>query len=39
LEQIEKNKKQSLAEANDIIVEDEIIAKAENNIKDSIETE
>ena len=39
LEQIEKNKKQSLAEANDIIVEEKIIAKAENNIKDSIETE
>ena len=36
LEQIEKNKKQSLAEANDIIVEEKIIAKAENNIKDSI---
>ena len=39
LEQIEKNKKQSLAEANDIIVEEKIIAKAENNIKDSTETE
>ena len=39
LEQIEKNKKQSLAEANDIIVEEKIIAKSENNIKDSTETE
>ena len=39
LEQIEKNKKQSLAEANDKIVEDEINAKAESNIKDSTETE
>ena len=39
LEQIEKNKKQSLAEANDIIVEEKIITKAENNIKDSTETE
>ena len=39
LEQIEENKKQSLAEANDIIVEEKIIAKAENNIKDSTETE
>ena len=39
LEQIEKLKKQSLAEANNTIVEDDIVAKAENNIKDSIETE
>jgi len=39
LEQIEKHKKQSLAEANNTIVEDDIVAKAENNIKDSIETE
>ena len=39
LEQIEKNKKQSLAEANDIIVEDEINAKAESKIIDSTETE
>ena len=39
LEQIEKNKKQSTAEASDIIVEDDIVAKAENNKIDSIETE
>ena len=39
LEQIEKNKKQSLAEANDKIVEDEINAKAESKIIDSTETE
>jgi small subunit ribosomal protein S6 len=39
LEQIEKNKKQSLAEANDKIVEDKVIAKAENKITDSTETE
>ena len=39
LEQIEKNKKQSLTEANNLIVEKEIVAKAENNKIDSIETE
>jgi len=39
LEQIEKNKKQSLAEADNVIVEDKIIAKAENNIIDSLKTE
>ena len=39
LEQIEKNKQQPLAEADDIMVEDDIIAGAENNIIDSIETE
>ncbi len=39
LEQIEKNKAQSLAEADNVIVEDDIIAKAENNVKDSNETE
>jgi small subunit ribosomal protein S6 len=39
LEQIEKNKAQSLAEANNIIVEDDNIAMAENNVKDSSETE
>jgi small subunit ribosomal protein S6 len=39
LEQIEKNKKQSLAEANDTTEEDEVVAKAENNIIDSIENE
>ena len=39
LEQIEKNKKQSIAEASDIVVKDDIVAKAENNKIDSIETE
>jgi len=39
LEQIEKNKAQSLAEANNVIVEDDNIAKAENNAEDSNETE
>ena len=39
LEQIEKNKKQSLAETDNVIVEDKIIAKAENNIIDSLKTE
>jgi len=39
LEQIEKNKEQLLAEAENVIVENEVIAKAENNIIDSIETE
>jgi len=38
LEQIEKNKEQLLAEAENVIVENEVIAKAENNIIDSIET-
>ncbi len=38
LEQIEKNKAQSLAEANNVIVEDVKIAKAENDVKDSNET-
>ena len=38
LEQIEKNKAQSLAEANNVIVKDDKIAKAENNVKDSNET-
>ena len=38
LEQIEKNKAQSLAEANNVIVEDDKIAKAENDVKDSNET-
>ena len=38
LEQIEKNKQKSLAEAVDIIVEDDIIAGAESNVIDSIET-
>jgi small subunit ribosomal protein S6 len=39
LEQIEKNKAQSLAEANNVIVEDDKIAKVENDVKDSNETE
>jgi small subunit ribosomal protein S6 len=39
LEQIEKNKEQLLAEAENVIVENEVIAKAENDIKDSIKTE
>ncbi len=39
LEQIEKNKEQLLAEAENVIVENEVITKAENNIIDSIETE
>ena len=39
LEQIEKDKEQLLAEAENVIVENEVIAKAENNIIDSIETE
>lgn len=39
LEQIEKNKEQLLAEAENVIVENEVIAKAENNIIDSTETE
>jgi small subunit ribosomal protein S6 len=39
LEQIEKNKALSLAEANNVIVEDDKITKAENNVKDSSETE
>ncbi len=39
LEQIEKNKAQSLAEADNVIVEDDKIAKVENDVKDSNETE
>jgi small subunit ribosomal protein S6 len=39
LEQIEKNKEQPLAEADNVIVEEDIPAKVENNIIDSIETE
>ena len=39
LEQIEKNKEQPLAEADNVIVEENIPAKVENNIIDSIETE
>jgi len=39
LAQIEKNKEQPLAEVDDVIVEKDIPAKAENNIIDSIETE
>ncbi len=39
LEQFEKNKAQSLAEANNVIVEDDKITKVENNVKDSNETE
>ena len=39
LEQIEKNKAQSLAEANNVIVEYDKIAKVENDVKDSNETE
>ena len=38
LEQFEKIKAQSLAEANNVIVEDDKITKAENNVKDSNET-
>jgi len=38
LEQIEKNKALSLAEANNVIVEDDKTAKAENDVKDSNET-
>jgi len=38
LEQFEKNKAQSLAEANNVIVKDDKITKAENNVKDSNET-
>ena len=38
LEQIEKNKALALAEANNVIVEDDKIAKAENDVKDSNET-
>jgi len=39
LEQIEKNKEQLLAEADNVIVENEVFAKAENDKIDSIETE
>ena len=39
LEQIEKNKALSLAESNNVIVEDDNIAKAENNVEESNETE
>ncbi len=39
LEQIEKNKALSLAEENNAIVENDKIAEAENNVKDSNETE
>ena len=40
LEQIERNKKQSLAEAEITVVKEDTAVKAEeNNIKDSIETE
>ncbi len=39
LEQIEKNKEQLLAEAENVIVENEVIAKAENDKIDSIKTE
>jgi small subunit ribosomal protein S6 len=39
LEQIEKNKALSLAEVNNVIVEDDNIAKAENNVEESNETE
>ena len=38
LEQFEKNKAQSLAEANNVIVKDDKITKPENNVKDSNET-
>ncbi len=38
LEQFEKIKAQSLAEANNVIVKDDKITKAENNVKDSNET-
>ena len=39
LEQIEKNKEQLLAEADNVFVENEVFAKAENDKIDSIETE
>jgi len=39
LEQIEKNKALSLAEENNAIVQNDKIAEAENNVKDSNETE
>ncbi len=39
LEQIEKNKEQLLAEAENVIVENEVIAKAENDIIDSSKSE
>jgi small subunit ribosomal protein S6 len=40
LEQIEKNKKQALAEVEVVSVKaDEVVAKAENNAKDSTENE
>ena len=39
LEQIEKNRAQSLTEADKVILEDDVVAKAENNVIDSIETE
>ena len=39
LEQIEKNKALSLAEENNAIVENDKIAEAKNNVKDSNETE
>jgi len=39
LEQIEKSKEQPLAEADNVIVEKDTPAKAENNKTDSIETE
>ena len=39
LEQIEKNKNQALAEADGSADEDDVIAEAEDNIIDSIETE
>ena len=40
LEQIERNKKQSLAEAEITVMKEDTAVKAEeNNIKDSIETE
>jgi small subunit ribosomal protein S6 len=38
LEQMEKIKALALAEANNVIVEDDKIAKAENDVKDSNET-
>ena len=39
LEQYEKIKAQSLAEANNVIVKDDNVSKAENNVGDSNETE
>ena len=39
LEQFEKIKAQSLAEANNVIVKDDNVSKAENNVGDSNETE